>query len=328
MIVKKLITPSLTSLLLLSSVLSFASKNSSEDMLPSDCYKEELYDPEAKECYLPCEGLSEAACIALEDKVYGAFDDFFDSAFSGGTSFGSNKDFPKTRYSIVPDLSLKLLKQPRENVKPDGDQSRAKKVWFLTKELFPESFLKKHFSEFIVYYSGNDLGYVKQTDNPGKWILGINLNEYSMPVKKDFVHTLVHEIGHVVFLNQSQVNSYKYDDCFNYLIDEGCARTGSYINSFYQNFWRDIAKENKRTNEDEDKLYDFYEKYRARFVSDYAATNPIEDGAEVFTHFIFKGKPSGDSVINRKIRSLYKYPELRELRRHIRSAMTKAEFVK
>ena len=62
-----------------------------------------------------------------------------------------------------------------------------------------------------------------------------------------------------------------------------------------------------------------YEKYQDRFVTDYAATNPGEDFAEVFSFFVTQDEaPRGQKLADQKIRLLYEFPELVSLREQIR----------
>jgi hypothetical protein len=61
----------------------------------------------------------------------------------------------------------------------------------------------------------------------------------------------------------------------------------------------------------------FYEKYKSRFVREYASTNPVEDIAESWTAFILRPTPQNDTVADQKINFFYKFPELVELRYQI-----------
>ena len=81
--------------------------------------------------------------------------------------------------------------------------------------------------------------------------------------------------------------------------------------------WKDIYAEFENLYEDE--LEDFYKKYKSRFVSDYAASNPGEDVAEVFAFFIIEPEvPAGNSIADQKIKMMYQNPEMVELRNNIR----------
>ena len=61
-----------------------------------------------------------------------------------------------------------------------------------------------------------------------------------------------------------------------------------------------------------------YEKYQDQFVSMYSSTNIDEDIAESWTEFVLTEKPSGETISEQKILFFYGFPELVELREHIR----------
>ena len=64
---------------------------------------------------------------------------------------------------------------------------------------------------------------------------------------------------------------------------------------------------------------DFYQGKAVSFVTEYAATNPVEDLAETWAHFVLRAKPTDASEKSDKIRSLYDYPELVQTRDRIRA---------
>jgi hypothetical protein len=150
--------------------------------------------------------------------------------------------------------------------------------------------------------------------------------------------TLLHEFGHLLTLNADQVRPSRdvfnnphdkeiYNQeaarCSNYFTGEGCSKRDSYINQFYQRFWKDIYTEWQSVDEIEsDKLYieklsEFYLKYQDQFVTNYAATNPGEDIAETWAYFILTPKPQGNTIAEQKVLFFYQYPELVELRQEI-----------
>ena len=81
--------------------------------------------------------------------------------------------------------------------------------------------------------------------------------------------------------------------------------------------WKDIIEQHNFEFPEET-----YTKYPDRFHSDYAATNPGEDVAEVFSHFVMLNDiPAGKTIADQKIKLFYKYPELVILRDKIRKNM-------
>ncbi|MGB8859930.1 MAG: hypothetical protein WCC60_11775, partial [Ilumatobacteraceae bacterium] len=63
----------------------------------------------------------------------------------------------------------------------------------------------------------------------------------------------------------------------------------------------------------------FYAAHQTDFVTRYAATDPLEDIAEVWAEFVITDAPAGATVAEQKILYLYGFPELVELRQQIRA---------
>ncbi|MFK7805148.1 MAG: hypothetical protein AB8G95_26175, partial [Anaerolineae bacterium] len=110
------------------------------------------------------------------------------------------------------------------------------------------------------------------------------------------------------------------ESCPRFFTGEGCANQSSYVNAFYNAFWADIYSE-LPLDQDPDELYDFYLTYQDRFVTEYAGTNPGEDIAESWTHFVLNDRPNGSSVADQKVQFFYQYPELVSLREKIRARL-------
>lgn len=120
--------------------------------------------------------------------------------------------------------------------------------------------------------------------------------------------TFVHEFGHVITLNESQVDLSKKDpDKFYYNAES--FREGSYISDFYNRFWKDLSAENGS---------ELYSEKPELFVDQYSSQNVNEDIAESFMLFVLSNRPAGNSVAEQKISFFYDYPELVNLRESIR----------
>ena len=153
-------------------------------------------------------------------------------------------------------------------------------------------------------------------ENPANWYINIDqLDAYANQTldTKDLTYSLIHDYAHVLTLGSTQVtpdlelltadeNEFgdiafrKEQACPNFFLQEGCTRTNSYINLYYQAFWTDLYNELEEINyiEDESEYYDaldaFYLENKSQFVTDYAATNPGEDIAESFTAICTQGE--------------------------------------
>jgi hypothetical protein len=227
---------------------------------------------------------------------------------------------------------------PRELRKYQKDFPIQREAWDLFTRLIPLD-QRRMVHEYAVVTDGPGqlLAGVEQTsDDPNAWVLAVDIAD--VPDTKNLVFTLLHEFGHLLTLNASQVppdlKVFRHPDddllysqevaaCPDYFPGEGCSLPDSYINTFYQRFWANfyaewqkidsIDDEEKRQN----KLDAFYRKYADQFVDSYAVTSPEEDIAETWTFYLANPKPRGNSIAEQKILFFYEHPELVQLRAQI-----------
>ncbi len=277
-----------------------------------------FYDEKEDVCFIDCDGLSDAECDLLEEETFSAFDEFVLDSYNGPLDSEGSEAI--ARFDIQEDLSLVEI----DNAEPESAEN-FQAIWQNASKILPRARVMQAFSEFHIDSDGESgtLAYVTTDENAeGKWILAFDDVDYFGPSDKEFIHTTIHEFGHVVFLGIDQLDPTGTDNCPTYNIQEGCSFASSHINQFYQAFWTDIIDEHKAI-ESEDPDPDFYEKYRNRFISEYASTNPVEDAAEVFTHFVLTDKPkTSDTVVNQKILMMHDNPALVKLRQEIRGKLT------
>lgn len=206
------------------------------------------------------------------------------------------------------------------------DYAKHLDMWQFVTRLLPNE-IRGRLTEFEVFHGeGELLGYVAPINNDDlsqwKFALAIDAatNLDKINFKDLFTYVIIHEYGHVLTLNEEEVKT-DFNNCSTFEIGEGCPTTDSYINQNFEIGWKDIYDEFLQLNEDN--YVDFYEKYQDRFSSDYAATNPGEDVAEVFSFFITSEfPPQGNSIADQKIKSMYNQPYLVELRNKIRQSPT------
>jgi hypothetical protein len=237
-------------------------------------------------------------------------------------------------HPVLEEISSDLITQQMDT----ADQQRA---WQLFSSLIPRQ-NRRVVSEYMVFTDGpsNTLAAVDQIlDSPTQWSVQVDIadleNEHAL------TFTLLHEYGHILTLNSTQVTpdveaiehytdpdlmKKKAEACPYFFAGNGCSLPNSYLNLFYERFWVDIESEWAKIDAlqyEQDQqpyyagLYDFYQTHRDQFVDDYATTHPDEDIAESFAYFVFSPKPSGNSIIDQKIRFFYDFPELVSLRQDI-----------
>ncbi len=211
-------------------------------------------------------------------------------------------------------------------------------VWNYFAAIIPPE-QRRFLSHYIVYTDGKDeelAAVIQSEDDPYRWDLMVDLADASNP--QDLTFTLVHEFGHLLTLNSTQIEPnlavFKHPDdveiynkesaaCSDYFTFEGCAKDNAYLNLFVYKFWNDIfdewSKIDAETNDDQyyQQLDDFYNRYQDQFVTDYAVTSPEEDIAETFSYFILEPRPAGATIAERKILFFYDFPELIKLRQQI-----------
>ncbi len=229
------------------------------------------------------------------------------------------------------------------NIPPDlvpyqQDTTAQQKVWAFFAAIIPQG-QRLELTHYLISTDGrgNMLASVEQsTNDPAHWALNVDLVDAGKP--RELTYTLVHEFGHMLTLNDTQVTPdlifmahpddpqiYQQEaaKCPQFFASNGCSKPNAYINQFYEKFWPKIFNEWSQVNAEKDQanylslLGRFYENHHTQFVSPYSATSPEEDIAESWAYFVLTPKPAADSVANQKILFFYTFPELVQLRDQI-----------
>lgn len=133
------------------------------------------------------------------------------------------------------------------------------------------------------------LAYVTQhEDDPSLWIVAANLA--TSEDRTELIATLVHEYAHILTLSVDELDP--AGDCDDEVrLWEGCPLPGSVLEEFRLAFWAGYGDD--IPGEDQDEIDAFYEAYEDDFVSDYAATNVVEDFAETFMTWVVEDVVEG-----------------------------------
>ncbi len=253
---------------------------------------------------------------------------------------GDQSDIPLVIYTVSGnEIANPILeKVPRNLIRYQDDYKLQKQSWDLFAAIIPpdqRAIVRQY--EIITDGQGGVLGAVEQSSfDPNSWMLEVDIAD--APDTKDLVFTMLHEFGHLLTLNPSQVppdlkvfDNPTNDDIYNqevnacstYFPGEGCSLANSYINVFFDRFWTDIYAEWQKIDDiendqkRENRLESFYRKYREQFIDDYAVTDPSEDIAETWAYYILSPEPKGSSIADQKIKFFYQFPELVRLRQQI-----------
>lgn len=211
------------------------------------------------------------------------------------------------RYDIGADGGLTPV-EGEDSYRPLWDQVRA---------LLPEGSLDA-FQHFTVFTDGPDniLAYVVPADEEGvQWELAVDAQDTEDP--EEFTETVFHEYAHYLTLNNKQVTygAPKRYDCYGE--NDLVSNPDSYLNAFYQRFWKDYLDDRLADPES----INFYLRHEDDFITSYAATSPSEDIAECFSYFVLYDKPTGTSVWEQKQNFFYDYPELVAFRDQARAKL-------
>ena len=232
-----------------------------------------------------------------------------------------------TLYKVSGDVITKIqdYQVSGQNLAFQQDIARHNEIWELVKKIVPISYRTK-MSEFLIYSgsANQTAGFVVQTKQDlSEWKMGIAIDysyQGSFNEGGELAYTVIHEFGHMLTLNNSQLDSSISEaSCTNYFPGEGCAKEAAYINKLQRSFWADIWSQYQQTQVSQSAMQGFYTTYNSRFVTQYASTNPGEDIAEVFAIFVTRaGGVNGSSKAEQKIQLMYDHPELVALRNYIR----------
>lgn len=254
--------------------------------------------------------------VCLSGCVFIGFSPFEDDTSTGDTSSDPGPDDASSEedltildtYAVDADAGL--------SPQPDA---RAREVWDMFVKIVTPEVAGSTIWDFQVGDSdATDLqAYVVQTDDPSLWTLAANLAYADDPDL--LLATLVHEYAHILSLSPGQTDP-DASTCDTVELDEGCAEPSSAIWAFDQEFWSSYGSDAPDpANADADLAWEFYLANEEDFVSDYAATNVVEDFAESFMTFVLEPEPDGDSMTARKLLFFWDYPEYVAIREHVRS---------
>lgn len=214
-------------------------------------------------------------------------------------------------------------------------QNEEQKIWDLFLKIAGQDFVKKNVAYYVSYREQNNpvLGAVWRTraNKEPTWVVGINTNAADFENekwKRDISITLIHELGHILTLNKTQIKYVKSrKSCQKiYWSIMGCPYKEAYYTKFVDTFWdtddraHNASTSAETTGKDAAKrVRNYYKAHLTEFVVQYAATSPEEDLAESFVDFVLQAKPTNATLEkNRKILFFYQYPEFVLLRAQIR----------
>ena len=228
-----------------------------------------------------------------------------ESSESGGDPTGLNDDPELADDSL---LVLGKYSVDGDELVDEAPEAYAA-VWARFAELIPAD-LRPEVTMFVAIDSeksgGTDGAMQVNGLRPDEYYIALDASGAVDPTTLD--RTMIHEYAHLLTLRDGQVDSSEDSaaDCPVYA-DPKCPLDTSYIYAYLSEFWPDV--QGPEFDSSADAIAARYTK--DDFVTDYAAKNPDEDIAEVFAEWVLgKMQPTGDSVVDEKLRFFDDYPEL------------------
>lgn len=269
-----------------------------------DCSNYEHYNTEQKVCYFECANQSE--CAAIQKSINDELISWDNYTQSDTDKISENSEIPSgstlATYNVNRDEKISLTSG--ENI------DEYTNIWEAIAALSPDTISNNYIESYVIYANpkSDTLAFVSDDDANGKWTISINLPVYKSVDLREKKTTLVHELAHIISLNSSQITVKK--SCQNLYLNEGCANNTSYIQTFWLKYWKDISNPKYDGN---------------KYVTQYATTNVAEDFAETFASFVI-GKHQtelGDTIRDQKIKSLYSYTYLIQIRDDMRNQLSR-----
>lgn len=191
------------------------------------------------------------------------------------------------------------------------------KLWNVIRAVYPPKTLAL-VERFIVFEgaAGEQTDGFVEPDNSGgtRWTLAISVAD----APDDAVAAaLVHELGHLISLNPSEVDvkSDSSNGCDTYPTGGGCSLPGSILNGYVETWPHAVLKKwyaidgVVNTGAHDQQLTDLYNQNSADFVNEYAATDPDEDFAETFAYWCL-GAPLETPTLAAKATFIAARPEV------------------
>ena len=217
--------------------------------------------------------------------------------------------------------------------------------WNVFYNIFPKKITQKYIKKLVLFSDGEDektgaLGALNKKNT--EWQLVLDLADVNFKTKNkerlhQSVYTLVHEFGHLLTLNNTQIKptiKKEVEKNEPYLTIEGQALKESYMNLFVVRFWNGsllnkwdhIQRKYCFTEQKSciEQLYGLYQENYTDFITDYAAESPEEDIVESWTAFVLQEKVlKPQTVAEQKMNFFYEFEELINYRKIIRKNIRK-----
>ncbi len=216
------------------------------------------------------------------------------------------------------------------------DTSKHQEIWELILKAIPDEYLSR-INQFEIFWgetsAQNARGYVEPSADLTTWKLAMAI-DYAYPDDifngdNETLLTALHEFAHILTLNETQIDeTASENNCDNYYPDYpksgfaryGCSFDDSYLNQFYDTFWKAQWEQAEKDGSINSSTYYFYNEYPEQFVSDYAGTTPSEDLAETYMFYILN-QTSPKDIAQQKIDYFENFAEFEAIKVETRNKL-------
>lgn len=201
-----------------------------------------------------------------------------------------------------------------------------KELWNIIQALAPSEAVRESIVELEVYYDQGS-GFSASIGSVGgqlkQW--RFTMNYASLGFFSVVPGLITHEYAHLLTYEPAQITTILNDrnveeNCTTYFDDGFCFNSGSYIDTYFQNFWKDSDSFIGR-NRTASEALEYYLAHPNDFVSAYATTNVEEDFSDTLASYIFDENPEEQGQVIQKIRSLDGYVALSNYRQKVREVV-------
>jgi|GEM_PF-3075484 len=256
----------------------------------SDCLPGEWYDPWYEVCYMDFRCYSDGACASI-DEDYQSMLAAWSHAYTDGDG-----DFPFLN-------NFMTSFEDHDGTRDEFDTD----LWDHVERIIPEDILDD-VADFKVYRKpfSQEYAYVEpMNDAYDQWRFAMNAR-HPDGIDAEFYSTVIHEIFHIVSLNDNQIvtiwdegKEFCREEGGFLLEREGCVIDGTYLEEFYEQFWEGRNFSNRQ----------------ADYVSWYAMESVEEDAAESFTHFVLEDLMDRSDITSVKDEKIYFFRQFSDLMR-------------
>jgi hypothetical protein len=284
-------------------------------MTAADCYENEYFDANDQLCYLQ-KSNDNLVIENWNNQPHNHEPAYDENRYIRYKVNGNSIEFYEDKSEFAPELNNAAIHTA---------------IWQTFTTLVPVQYRNNiDYFDVMISAEGTAAHVEPVTNTLDSWTLAIDINEFSLPGSndeyKEFVATLVHELAHILSLNNTQIDGSVEDatECRpSFYIEEGCALANSIIQAYYHQFWsKELNSIYKNSYNPNDFGESLYANYPQHFITEYAASNPVEDLAEHFAYFVIQGQPNNNKdKIDQKLLFFYQFQPMVDLRNRIRQVL-------